>query len=29
MLYNEIRKNLKTGDIILFSGKGGISTGIK
>jgi hypothetical protein len=29
MLYNEIRKNLKTGDIILFSGKGEISTGIK
>ncbi len=27
--YEEIRKSLKTGDIVLFSGKGGISAGIK
>ena len=27
--YTEIRDELKTGDIILFSGKGGISAGIK
>lgn len=27
--YDLIRKNLKTGDIVLFSGKGGISAGIK
>ncbi len=27
--YNELRNDLKTGDIILFSGKGGISAGIK
>jgi hypothetical protein len=27
--YNEIRKKIKTGDIVLFSGKGGISHGIK
>lgn len=27
--YQSIRKELKTGDIVLFSGKGGISTGIK
>lgn len=29
MKYEEIRKQLKTGDILLFSGKGGISDGIK
>ncbi|MDD5753754.1 MAG: YiiX/YebB-like N1pC/P60 family cysteine hydrolase [Methylococcales bacterium] len=29
MKYKEIRDQLKTGDIILFSGKGGISDGIK
>jgi cell shape-determining protein MreC len=23
--YNEIRSNIKTGDIVLFSGKGGVS----
>lgn len=28
-LYSEIRDSLKTGDIVLFSGKGGISAGIK
>ena len=27
--YNQLRPELKTGDIILFSGKGGISAGIK
>ncbi len=27
--YQSIRNDLKTGDIVLFSGKGGISTGIK
>lgn len=27
--YENIRSKLKTGDIVLFSGKGGISTGIK
>ncbi len=27
--YSEIRDELKTGDIVLFSGKGGISAGIK
>ncbi|MDP8206236.1 MAG: YiiX/YebB-like N1pC/P60 family cysteine hydrolase [Candidatus Electryonea clarkiae] len=27
--YETVRKNLKTGDILLFSGKGGISHGIK
>ena len=27
--YEDIRENLKTGDIVLFSGKGGISHGIK
>ena len=27
--YHEIRTELKTGDIVLFSGKGGISAGIK
>jgi hypothetical protein len=27
--YNEVRKRLKTGDVVLFSGKGGISHGIK
>ena len=27
--YENIRQELKTGDIVLFSGKGGISTGIK
>lgn len=27
--YTSIRDSLKTGDIVLFSGKGGISTGIK
>lgn len=27
--YDEIRNELDTGDIVLFSGKGGISTGIK
>ena len=26
---NEMRKTLKTGDIVLFSGKGGISAGVK
>lgn len=29
MKYSEIRNQLKTGDILLFSGKGGISEGIK
>jgi hypothetical protein len=29
MRYKEIRNDLKTGDVILFSGKGGISDGIK
>ena len=29
MKYEDIRENLKTGDIVLFSGKGGISHGIK
>ncbi len=29
MRYKEIRNELKTGDVILFSGKGGISDGIK
>jgi len=29
MKYEEIREQLKTGDILLFSGKGGISDGIK
>jgi hypothetical protein len=29
MKYEDIRKQLKTGDILLFSGKGGISEGIK
>ncbi len=28
-LYGEVRGQLKTGDIVLFSGKGGISAGIK
>lgn len=28
-LYSEIRDKLKTGDIVLFSGKGGLSAGIK
>ena len=28
-VYSEIRSQLKTGDIVLFSGKGGISAGIK
>jgi len=27
--YSEIRETLRTGDIVLFSGKGGISAGIK
>lgn len=27
--YDDVRNNIKTGDIILFSGKGGISHGIK
>jgi hypothetical protein len=27
--YENLRPNLKTGDVVLFSGKGGISTGIK
>ena len=27
--YNQVRKSLKTGDIVLFSGKGGISDWIK
>jgi len=27
--YTEVRDNLNTGDIVLFSGKGGISTAIK
>ena len=29
MTYGNIRPTLETGDIVLFSGKGGISTGIK
>ena len=29
MKYQDIRSQLKTGDILLFSGKGGISEGIK
>lgn len=29
MFYSEVRNSLKTGDIVLFSGKGRISTGIK
>ena len=29
MKYSQIRNKLKTGDVILFSGKGGISDGIK
>lgn len=29
MKYEDLRKSLKTGDIALFSGKGGISAGIK
>jgi len=29
MKYEDIRNSLKTGDIVLFSGKGNISTGIK
>jgi len=27
--YDNLRPNLKTGDLVLFSGKGGVSTGIK
>jgi hypothetical protein len=29
MKYNQLRSKLQTGDIVLFSGKGGISAGIK